>query len=81
VLGVDPVRDARELARLGLASPGVAALATRLAEGYARAGFASTSVRPASRADLERWPSTWVRRLAHARRDAIVLVEAVASRG
>lgn len=81
VLGVDPVRDARELERLGLQSPAIDRLAARLAEGYALAGFAPASVRRASRADLERWPSTWVRRLGPDRQDAIVLVEAEAFPG
>ena len=65
VLSVDPVRDHTEILRLGLSSLAAPDLASRLAEGYAAAGFSLTSVRSMSREEAVRLPSTWARRLAH----------------
>jgi hypothetical protein len=76
VLGVDPLRDRAELARLGLGAMHVAALEIRLAEGYARAGFALTSVTPVASGELARWPSTWSRRLARGREHLALRIEA-----
>jgi hypothetical protein len=75
VLSVDPVRDHTELLRLGLPSLTEPHLASRLAEGYAAAGFAITSVRPMSREDAVRLPSTWARRLAHGSERNILRLE------
>ncbi len=81
VLGFDPVRDRAELLRLGLASLPDAPLASRLAEGYASAGFTLGSVRPLGRGDLARWPSSWARRLAHAEGRRLLQVVATAASG
>ena len=80
VLGFDPVRDRAELSRLGLASLPEAPLASRIAEGYAAAGFALESVRPLVHDELARWPSTWARRLAHAQGRRLFQVVATATR-
>lgn len=63
VLAVDPVRDRAEWLRLGLRPLPDPSWATRLAEGYAGAGFTLRSVRPLGQHELAAWPSTWVRRL------------------
>ncbi len=81
VLGVDPVRDRGELHRLGLASLLDASMASRLAEGYALAGFTLDSVRPMAPDELARWPSTWARRLAHGRGRTLLQINATAARG
>jgi 16S rRNA (adenine(1408)-N(1))-methyltransferase len=80
VLGVDAARDARELERLGLASLAADSLPSRLAEGYAVAGFRLASVRPLRGEQLDAWPSTWVRRLAHGRAGSLLEVAATATR-
>jgi 16S rRNA (adenine(1408)-N(1))-methyltransferase len=76
VFGVDPVRDRTEIQRLGLPSVTDAHLASRLAEGYADAGFTLTSVRPMSREEVIHMPSTWARRLAHGSERNIIQLEA-----
>lgn len=78
VLGVDPVRDQAELRRLGLGPLPEGSLASRLAEGYAQAGFRLVSVRPLPPDQLVRWPSTWARRLSHAPGRALLRVDATA---
>ncbi len=81
VLGVDPARDRAELHRLGLASLFDASLASRVAEGYALAGFTLGCVRPLAQVELARWPSTWARRLAHGRGRTLLEINATAARG
>jgi len=76
VIGLDRVRDQAELRRLGLTSLLDASLASRLAEGYARAGFRFGSVRPVAPDELTAWPSSWVRRLSHARGRTLLQVTA-----
>jgi 16S rRNA (adenine(1408)-N(1))-methyltransferase len=77
-LGIDPVRDEAELRRLGLASLPEGSLASRLAEGYAEAGFRLESVRPLQPHERVRWPSTWARRLSHAPGRNLLQVDATA---
>jgi len=78
LLGLDPVRDQEELRRLGLASLLDGSLAGRLAEEYPRAGFRLRSVRPVAQDELRAWPSSWVRRLSHARGRTLLRVAAMA---
>ncbi len=79
VLGVDPVRDQAELLRLGLHPLTDACLASRLAAGYALAGFTLGSVRPMAQDELALWPSTWARRLAHGRGRKLFQITATAA--
>jgi hypothetical protein len=65
--------------RLGLPTLSPAERAPDLSAGYATAGFALTAVRPLSPDQFARWPSTWVRRLAHGQARAFWLLEARAS--
>jgi 16S rRNA (adenine(1408)-N(1))-methyltransferase len=64
VLGSEASRDAAEIRRLGLPPLVADGLAQRLGAGYAEAGFAITRVRRLEASELDRWPSSWARRLA-----------------
>jgi len=79
VLGSDPARDGAELLRLGISSLAPSSLASRLAFGYAGAGFTLGAVRGVEPSRLARWPSTWAARLARGDGRAFVELEAVAS--
>jgi 16S rRNA (adenine(1408)-N(1))-methyltransferase len=79
VLGSDPVRDHAEWLRLGLRPLPDASLASRLAAGYALAGFTLGSVRPMAQDELALWPSTWARRLAHGRRRTLLQITMTAT--
>lgn len=66
VLGPDPVRDRAELQRLGLELPEDAVgWLVRLADAYASAGWRLLEARSLGRDEIERWPSSWARRLVH----------------
>jgi hypothetical protein len=54
---------------------------SRLAPGYADAGFALSSVRPLRPENLALWPSTWARRLAYRSERWIVRLDAKAAGG
>lgn len=66
VLSIDPARDGREAARLGLASEGALSVAL-LSPGYRAAGFHLCSVEPMAREAVAALPSVWAKRLAHGR--------------
>ena len=80
VLAMDPSRDRSEAERLALPVLDQSHFDGPFAEAYAATGFAIERVRPASVADLGRWPSTWARRLAHAHPRAVFQAEARAAR-
>jgi hypothetical protein len=75
VLGGDPARDAAELARLGIPSASLFERAHDIAAGYASAGLALSCLREIDASSLAEWPSTWARRLAHARGRRFWLLE------
>jgi len=76
LLGADPGRDRAELVRLGLPPVSDADLRGRLPDGYGRAGFEVTTVRPVARAELACWPSRWAKRLAYGRPRPVFQIEA-----
>jgi hypothetical protein len=76
VLGVDPIRDRAEIARLELPSLTDAYLRGPLADAYATAGFHVNSVVRLDAAGLRRWPSTWARRLFHSTERGAVQIDA-----
>ena len=76
VLAVDDGRDRAEIRRLGLPALDRSHLEGPLATGYAAAGFAVARARRLGVDELHRWPSTWARRLGHARERSVLAIEA-----
>jgi 16S rRNA (adenine(1408)-N(1))-methyltransferase len=64
VLGSHPTKDQAELRRLGLRSLEAQGLAARVEAGYEAAGFRIDRVREMSSTEVQRFPSSWARRLA-----------------
>lgn len=62
---IDPVRDAKELERLGLRGVGTAGWEGRFRGAYAEAGFAAVSVRPVPMSTVADLGTTWAKRIAH----------------
>jgi predicted RNA methylase len=76
ILAVEDGRDRVELHRLAVPALDDAHLHGALRAGYAEAGFELTRVHRLPAAELSRWPSTWARRLAHARDRAVITIDA-----
>jgi 16S rRNA (adenine(1408)-N(1))-methyltransferase len=78
VFALDPDRYRSEAERLGLVPPVGGDLRSHLAPGYREAGFRIRWVRVLPQAELERWSSTWARRLARGRSRSLWELEATA---
>jgi 16S rRNA (adenine(1408)-N(1))-methyltransferase len=76
VLGSDPAKDKAELRRLGVPSLQADGLAARTSGAYLAAGFRIHRVCDLSPAELQRFPSSWARRLAFGGRRAFVQLAA-----
>ena len=76
ILAVDGERDRAELHRLGVPPLDGAHLDGPLRAGYAAAGFEVARAGRLPAGELRRWPSTWARRLGHARARSVLAIEA-----
>jgi hypothetical protein len=78
VLAVDAERDRAEVRRLGVPTLDEPYVRGPLQAGYATAGFGVLQVRTGGLEQLEGWPSTWARRLAHGRPRTVIRIDASA---
>jgi 16S rRNA (adenine(1408)-N(1))-methyltransferase len=76
VLGIDAVRDQAELRRLQVVPPSDGDWRAFLAGPYLDAGFRIVAARRVGKGRLDRWPSSWARRLAHGSARPFVEIEA-----
>jgi predicted RNA methylase len=76
ILAVEDARDRAELHRLRVPRLDGAHLEGPLRAGYASAGFQVAHVRRLPAGELRRWPSTWARRLGHARERSVLTIDA-----